>query len=289
MAEQDDTGFFGKNTWTLRELHGESRETLGRALNADYHAVRRIEMGKKGISKRFLVAVSEHYMVSEEELVNEEIPHIEVGDFEPEMVFRRVYACFPFVETRRARRNRSFRKALEIHRDLYEKYLQGECPDEDEIPQALALYEKAHTDSRSSLPAAVNHTALFYLYVLSTEYCAHIIKNRPASFMKNHIDEKTGEIPVREAEKMDKVAEELSSEYEKMSFDGQVKRLFSYLGSMLASEEYARIGDFYIASGRIFNIIRYSNGRMHNLRSGLEWMHSLYLAGNPYAMRFFFG
>ena len=76
-------------------------------------------MGQKGISKRFLVAVSEHYMVSEEELVNEEIPHIEVSDFEPEMVFRRVYACFPFVETRRARRNRSFRRALEIHRGLY--------------------------------------------------------------------------------------------------------------------------------------------------------------------------
>ena len=288
MAEQGMRGNIGENVKTLRKVHRESRDQLAEALYTDYSGVWRIEDGMSRVSEETLELISAYYMVSKEELVNEDIPFIEVQSVDPEAVFRRVDVFFPYVESDDAKKNRSFARALEGQKQLYKGCKEGRCPDVSKVRTMMTFYDMAFEDSGSSLPAAVNRTGLFLLHTLVTEYCAHIIESRPCTFLKKHINKETGRVPESEEAVMSSVVGVLSSEHEKMPFESEVKRLFSYIGLMMDSDEYSQIGDFYLAAARIFNVIRYGKSRERNLQAGLEWMHSLSLTGNPYAIRFCF-
>ena len=278
-------GNIGKNVETVRGLHGESRRDLARALLTDYDGIYRLEMGHKDIDEDLVEAISRYYMISKEELMQEDIPDVRAEDFTPEMVFRRVDCFFPYLYSKGAAKNRSFRKAFEIHERIYEVFRSGACADIDEIPMCLNLYEKAFADKRSSLEAAANHTAIWYLHTLLTRFASYILDIKPSSFISKYTDKRTHKVSERDRSDMEWVANRLRTEHEKVSFEREFRRLFLYLGVMMNSDSGSQIGEYYMVVGHINNIITHGMSRELNRTLGIEFMQSLYLAGNKYAAR----
>lgn len=79
-------GNIGKNVETVRGLHGESRRDLARALLTDYDGIYRLEMGHKDIDEDLVEAISRYYMISKEELMQEDIDFCVIPS--AEMLFR---------------------------------------------------------------------------------------------------------------------------------------------------------------------------------------------------------
>lgn len=280
-----ERGNIGWNVERVRELHGESRWDLARAIISDYSGVYRLEMQSERLDEDLLRAVAEYYMVSVEELTFEEIPGVKAEDFTPEMVFRRVDCYFPHLCSKNALKNRSFKKAFDIHERIYDVFRNGGCADIAQIPECLRLYEKAFTDKRASLEAAANHTALWYLHTLVTGYVSHILTAKPSTFISKYTDKKFHKVSERDLSDMEWVAGKLLEEQEKVSFEREFKRLFVYFGVMMNSDGGAQIADFYLVSGHIYNIITLGMSRELNRTLGIKFMQSLYLAGNKYATR----
>lgn len=277
----------GKNIKTLRKIHGDSQADLAKAVYTDQAAVSHMESGEYRVTDQTIENVSRHYMLSSDEMVKRDIPEIEMCKSNADSVFKRVRMYFPYVESHSARENSDFRHALRTQKQIYDRVCDGRFFEIGEIPACMELYDSAYLDSRASLDSAVNYTGLLYLFTLSTQVTAYILDALPSTFLKKYTDKSTHELSGKVRDDMCRVGEQLSSITEKASFGKNSRRLFCYLGNMLESERHSQIGEFYLASGYIYNILGHSSDSETNRNVGLEMMNTLYLSGNPYASRFF--
>ena len=284
----DDELRAGKNIRKIRMLHGQGQQDLADRLNVERTTVTKWETGKgNGISESNLKSIASYYMTSTGEMLHVDLPQIESVDADKNAMFTRIEAYFPFVSSKRALKNHTFKKTIRSHKELYDGIRKGNLSGINEIPRFLSMYEKAYQDSRASNESAVNHTALFCLYAAVTEISSYILKIRPAAFSKIYEEkniDKRNVIPEEILREIEAVATHLSSNA--ISIDEERKRLHEYLGAMSRPDSYVHLGLFYLTSAYIYNILDYGISPDDNRTRGISQMFTLHWMGNPYARGF---
>ena len=284
----DDELRAGKNIRKIRMLHGQGQQDLADRLNVERTTVTKWESAKgNGISESNLKDIASYYMTSTGELLHVDLPQIERVSADQNSMFTRIEAYFPYVASKKALKNRTFKRTVRSHRELYNGIRKGNLSGINDIPRYLSMYENAYQDSRATNESAVNHTALFCLYVSITEISSHIMKIRPAAFSKIYEEkniDKRNVIPEETLREIEAVATHLSSIA--FSMDDERKRLHEYLGAMSRPDSYVHLGLFYLTSAYIYNILDYGISPDDNRTRGISQMYTLHLMGNPYARGF---
>ena len=286
----DDGSRAGRNTKRLRKLHGDTQETLSKRIFTDRTTLSNYERGKgKGMPEDMIKGVSAYYMTSTDELIHTDIPVIEKTKADKNAMLDRIDAYFPFVNSKEAQQNRSFKKAVKGQAGLYEKIRKGDFSDYSYIPHFVELYDRAYEDSRCSRESAVNRAALFCLYTAVAEVSAYILSIRPSSISKIYEEKDIDKDTVISPEiilEMDRISAHLSSK-RAIGAEDEKKRYYESLSVISSQGRYVQLGLFYLASGYVYDIIGMSPTSEESRNRGLDWMYSLYLMKNPYARRFF--
>ena len=99
-----DLNQLGKNIRSLRNAYGETLEQLGEAIHAAKNTVSNYETGKRKLGRETIIAISRHYMISVEELMNSDLTSIPKPAFDKDAFWKNIDIIFPIVSSKKHRK-----------------------------------------------------------------------------------------------------------------------------------------------------------------------------------------
>lgn len=138
----------GLNIRGLRKAYGETQLELAMAIDVDSDkTISHYELGERIPERDILLKIAKHYRITENELLNGDFSQMKSLGNTP--VNDRKYIqivlekMLPLISADTAMENIDFKKAFEIHKNLYTNMINGTVLEESKINRCMQLYEKA--------------------------------------------------------------------------------------------------------------------------------------------------
>ena len=289
-----------KNIRSLRKAYGEKQEKLGAAVDffeegITQQAISKIEQGKSKVTKETLVKLADHFMVSPEELLNDDFSSLLKVNPNIEKMRDSYRVLFPVVSTDVSLKDESFRKGVEAHEALYE-CLSTANLGVNQVDQlfevALEAYSKVGESAEDD--ACANTLALwFFLFSFITSMdvilshsdsseAAPIKMLRDTDPMFNRIVKQSRQLeendPSVEKERRDIIREMKNEEVE--------KEIIELIKQLKKSRRLNYLADYYLALRYFYNMVSNGFKDYFNRRIGSELLFAFEELGNPAAKQF---
>ncbi len=295
----------GDNIRALRNAFGETQEELALGLSDTGHesSISRIgmyETGKRIPKPELISTIARRYAVSEEDLISGDLSGLKLINIDWKAFLHHLDTVFPIVSSDEALQSKSFRRAFETHRKLYQQYKRvpndisfdedDSFPDlEDVFYACIEDYAEAYDDEKAQRAATVGILALYYLQLFELKsierYCAS--DGLPVyleQFLFRHQELWEG---------LEEYKEELISESkEQMSVllcEGNRITMCELKKELKQSSSvYRDLADYYLALPYWCNLDGNEWSDATNCKIALEMMQSFASVGNQYAKRFLY-
>ena len=274
----------GNNIRALRKAYGETQQKLGEVLGVEKNTVSYYETGQRKPDKTILTLLSQHYMVSVEELLYSDLTCVGQINVDKDAFWKNIRSLFPQFKTDISMQNEHFKRAYRLHDQLYSELIYSNLDNMDNIFKAIDEYEKTLDDEVDKCATSANIIALAMLIVVLIKATPLILQNRPALVEQLadrdvHFRKALSEIDPESIKELQEVAE---------IFDDPEmnKELNKYLKIIKHSPEWSDLADYYIALKYLYNIESNDLNWGFNQRIGIEIMSSFASLGNKYAIRY---
>ena len=286
------------NIWSLRKAYREKQSDLGEAVDtADggitQQAISKIEHGKGKVTRETLDKLAEHFMVSTEELLNDDFSGVLRINPDIEKMRASFRVIFPVVSTDASLKDEFFRKGVEAHEALY-NCLSTAYPNGDQFNTLYDVAIEAYSEvgEAAEEDACANILALTFLLFSSIssvlDMMAYSSKAAPIKLLCG-ID--PGFKHVVEQSRR-KVEDDPSMERERRAVvreikNGEIGKTITELITRLKeSSRLSYLADYYLALRFFYDLV--SNGLpvIFNRRIGLEMLSAFEDLGNPAAIQF---
>ena len=274
----------GNNIRSLRIAYGETQEQLGEAIYVEKNTVSNYENGKREPDKKTLIAIANHFMVSEGELLHSNLTAIRTITVDKDAFWKNIDIILPIVSSEQALKNAHFKKAFDAHKAFYAQLHKVSMDGIDNVDVCFDGYLEAVEDDDIEAEAAANFIALWYLLMMSIKAAPVIMKNQPAALMQ---------VAARE-EKTRKVIENVNPSFEadakallrEIEDDGMQDMMSEMLTTVKRSKDWSDLADYYLALQYIWNLVDNDLDWGFNRRIGTEMMGAFVTVKNIYAARF---
>jgi len=274
----------GANIRSLRIAYGETQEQLGEAIFVEKNTVSYYETGKREPNKETLTAIAKHYMVSVEELLNEDLTDLKKITVDKDAFWKNIEIVLPLVSSKKALENPDFRKAYDAHKVLYDELHKVSLDGIDRIDICIDGYMKAVEVDEIEAEAAANFIALWYLLLVMMKTAPLVIRNKPAALRQVALKDKSArQVLEDEDSSFEADAKELLKEID----DDEMEEMLSeMLIAIKHSEDWSELADYYLALRYVWNLVDNGLDWGFNQRIGAEMMSAFITVNNIYAARF---
>ena len=285
----------GANIRYLREAYGETQEQLGFALgnlgkDGDYLGKTTISNYEKGIrepDEKILAAIARHFMVSVEDLVDNDIKEIldfEKITFDNTTFYRRIDEILPIITSDVAMANKDFNKAYNAHIKIYNGLKSMTLKSFDMLETCFNGYLEAEGKKESLVESACNFLSLYYLLLLMFKDIPSIIAEPPACLLQIAKHDKNVKAIIDNVdpsfEQDSKIILEL--------FAGEdfQEKINEYKYILKKSPQWGDLADYYLALQYVLNLVQNSSTPEFNRKVGAEMLNNLVSVKNYYAKRY---
>lgn len=273
----------GKNIQYLRKAYGETQEELGRVLGIEKTTVSSYETGTRFPKNDMLEAISRHFMLPVDELLNRDFSDIGYIEVDYDVISERVAVLFPLVSTEEALLNYHFKRAYEHHKKLYDD-IRLRRLDVRYIFLCMGEYMEAGEDERSVEEAAANFISLWYLFLSSVKGGAEMLINRSAELLQLTKKEKKLRDILNNEDDLKKELADFEEELKDMSF--LIEAMDEWKTMLKKSPKWSELADYFLAIqywvGAVDNGLDFALNR----RIGFEMVKALFSVENKYAEQF---
>ena len=275
----------GANIRALRIAYGLTQEQLGEAIFVEKNSVSYYETGKREPNKDTLAAIANHFMISVEELLNDDFTGINEILIDETAMWKNIGILFPIVSSRQAIENQHFKKAFDLHKAFYEELnkVNLDVFGALEIEYILDGYDEAVEVDEIKAEAAANLIAINLLLMVLIKWGGDFSKNKPAALRH---------LLLRTSIKSDFEDEDPSFEEDfkllQEKIDGEeMNEWFSeMLTTVKHSEGLSDLADYYLALRYVLNLVDNGLGYGFNQRIGGEMMTAFFKVKNQCAAKF---
>ena len=276
----------GKNIRSLRLSVGETQEELGTALYLAKSTINMYETAKRAPSQDILSKIARHYMISLEELMYSDLSDLEKVALNNNVFFENIELVLPIVSSEEAEKNEYFRKAVWIHRKIYDNLHKHSFEAMDKIDDCFDVYTKACDDENIGAEASANLLAVWYLLRMLIKTGA-IMMERPAVITQLAATDKKARNAL---ETMEDQRSDFKRDYKIMEAgfnDPECEEYITGLKIRLKqSSGLSYLGDYYLALHYFWNFEDNDLTTYFNRRIGIEMLNAFSSVGNQYAARF---
>lgn len=276
----------GKNIQALRSTFGESQEELGMILGIEKTAISNYEKGIRKPKREVLEEIAKHYMISVEELLNEDFDGTKKVKINIEYFYKNIKSMFPIVSTEDAMKNEHFKAAYIKHELIFKKLNNMDTDVFDYIDACKEEYRKAMKCSETAIMPDIAADLLSVMtleeFLLGPALIA--AKRRPALLTKMMENDYNLSAALFDLDLLFEGSErEIEEEIKDVALIDEFINLKRILKNSWQCED---IGDYFIALHYIFNIVDNNLSWDFNRRVGYEMMVTFARMGNAYAGRF---
>lgn len=278
-----DDDRIARNIRALRKAMGETQEELGVALGVEKNTISYYETGERSVNKEILIKLSDHFMVSPDELLSYDFSKMKDISFDYDIVWKNIDIFLPIVSTSMALINKHFKRAYNIHLRFFDELKQKRMNSIDRIDSCLEEYSKAYEET-SCMEAVVNIIGIYdvLLFIIKSFINAMNVKPAPLLKLMRNEPEK-----LRGIEDIDKDAlDELQEVVKDIDNDEMRSQLRRYK-CQLKTSEWSDILYYYIALEYLWSTVNNEYSFTVNSMIGDEMMTSLLEIENPYAIKFY--
>ena len=283
-----------KNIRCLRVAFGESQEKLADSINVSKSAMSMYETGERDIDKDILRAIAEHYGVSVEELLTDDLG--EIGEvlfsINPYVFGEEIDVILPIAATKAALQNRHFGKANSIHHAVFDKFRRyvvekkGDIDVIDDLAVCVDEYIEAYNYEESREVSAANLVCLWFWFLNFVRNGPRVVEKKPAAIMQltKHKKKFEEEIENINSKEFDKDIKEIEDEF----LSGEIReKIIEYLTVIKHSKDWTDLADYYLALQYLWNLVDNGLNPELNGRIGAEMQSTFALVGNPYSAHYF--
>lgn len=280
----------GLNIRGLRKAYGETQEDLAFAIGeSGKTTISNYEVGSRVPQREVLRKIAKHYHITEEELLNGDYSEMkimfDVNIFDIENGKNMIDKTFPIILSENAMMNGNFKKAYELHMELYDEMLYERNVSEEKIEECVKLYEAASNED--VIEATANHLGWMafwdFIYNFITPEMLDFLENTSESNLTTKNFLKLGYLLSfeEEVENTNKLSKEDMEEIAEREANMYVD---IYL--LKKSSEYSDLGDYYLALKYIFGRATSTLSKEMSKALGSELMKTYSMLRNKYAMNF---
>ena len=291
MTKEEAKKKLGANIKALRLAWKETQDDLAYAIGLDENTnISYYENGKRYPKPDIIFKIAKHYRITEYELMfsdfTDSIKLPLSKKQSRENISQSLNSIFPIKDTEEALQNHSFKKAYEIHKKLYACMINKTDFDENDIDVCIELYKQAFANG--ILEAAANHLSLIlfigYSLYLMTPELYESFENLDVNITSLGDLVSYGLLPnftdnsQEEYDELDIFRKEFIKENNQTTLN--------YINKLKKSQNYAFLGDYYLALRYIFGLVNNSLSAEMNNTIGYEMMRTFSAIGNKYARTF---
>lgn len=270
----------GKNIRSLRKAYGETQEELALSINVSKSAVSSYETGDREPTKDTLDNIAKHFGVSVNDLLTWDFEEFPKLNFKMQVYEKNINSVFPLVTSDRAMYNVHFRRAYKKHVEFYDSIRKSEYY-MDLIDLAFDEYEEAYQDSSIKEEVAANSLAL-YTYMFGGLAAIVLLEdNKPA--ILSHLMEKDRSFKLQVESQENDFKDNRDDLIKILNDDDLQKDFLERIKVLKKSNNWADLGDYYLALYYYYGIVKNDNEHIINTRIGVELLGTLSEIGNPYA------
>lgn len=156
----------GKNIKTLRKSHGETIVDLAFSIGINSpSAITNYEKGTSIPQRDILIKIANHYRITVDELINEQIPFVDIKALplkDQDKMKEIAGTILPIVSSENAMQNSDFKKGYTIHKEIYRKICLGIEYTETEFMSCFGAYMSAYENS--DVPEAMANLIWWFLF-----------------------------------------------------------------------------------------------------------------------------
>lgn len=272
----------GANIRALRKMYNETLDDLAYATGVEKTAVSMWENGKRIPPPRKIRVLSDHFLISEYALVYEDIKSTKPLQLPKELALKYIQYYFPLLSSNKALEDENFKKAYDIHTELY-SYLQNirlyelDYFIQQNFEKCLDCYCYAYDSEKEVVKplAAANILGLLLLFTSTDEIFSWPYESPPA--IDNLYAGNKG------------IPDYSDSEYVGLKTDSNVRdftnKLMATLKNTPKLPPLSELADFYIMLSYMLNIKDNQLPRGVNLQIGTELCRTYYSLNNKYVAR----
>ena len=269
----------------LRKAFGESMTDLALAIDVEKTAVSNYELGDRIPNRDVLKRIAKHFHITEDELVNGDYSNMKKM-YDDSMLNQQhsssmIEKILPCICSSRALENNNFKKAYLLEEKIFNCIINQSYNLLDKDMEKCFEYYFAAIDEKVIEASANILRQIFFVGMITCWINPKFIdefeeiKESPkklvqSMYLTSYDDEKNSEWLQQR--------EEFLEEYE--------LQIILNIYRLKHSQEYADLGDFYIALRYIFGMVRNGNSPELNSAIGYQMMSEFSMLGNIYADKF---
>lgn len=273
----------GKNIKHLRNIHGETLQDLGNAVNLGNTTIKNYENSDRMPDPQTLKALAKHYGKTVDELINSDLSDLGSIAFSVKSssdLVNMMKGILPLSCSDEALGNPDFRKGYEGCCRILESFSRNEGIRGSTIPECFEAFGKSVEDSELSEGIANMVWLIFLLWTqLVDDNMAKALsalmyprKSNPP-FIKTFLAAKDNESTAISKQKQEFV-EDLDD------------TLFDLLRELKSRPDWSYLADYYLALRYVLSMVDTGLSPEMNIASGMQMMLSSLRLGNPYAFNF---
>lgn len=288
-----DAKRLGRNIRSLRVYFGETQEELALTLKTNYQNISYWETGARVPKNEWILAIAQHYLVSEDILVYADFSDLETLHPSQNSSWRGIDNLFPFSISVNAIQDSDFLKAA--HADLKMRLqLNERSPYNTNVSELVEAcfacyddYQNALRDESSKYEAAANLVSLLFLFLTSVKLMTLMpkieeldLQEGPALFIrlwKNNDQFKRA--ITRASDALSYITQPEAKEYMAEKYHECIE----LITLLKENQKWYAIGDFFLALQYYLGIVENSLDYLQNVRIGFEMLRMLESINNKYA------
>lgn len=274
-------GTIQRNIRFLRTFYGESQDDLAKALFCSRTLITQWETGKKEITLDRLVLIADHFFVSPDELINEELSEMldytTMSNAGLTKLFQRMIVFFrPKPDTD----NPHFKSGCDLAIKAFR------MSDSDGIEKAKSIlvdaideFEESISDGVKYFPNANIIALILVLLLLSS------IDNKALDQLSSSFTQPNSKQEKRKLLQNQEIINQMMENKKKLSHEFD-SFLITHLSEMKRQRSNSMLADYYIALRYFLGLVDNEIPFCWNQGMGLDLMLTYYKLGNKYAERF---
>ena len=283
MEKNNNYPYLGKNIRALRKAFGKSQYDMSMDLNMCDTTISQYENGIQIPERDKLLQIAKYFKVTENELIYGDFSHLKnfnLSLVDNEKCFEYM---FPVICSDDALKNKNFKKAYDIHMQIYENLKNGKDFDEEPDFTFLELYKEAYNEGRiEGIANILCWTMLEGLLInIDTPYFNDMVEIYPELSSKQVLEIVHLNIPDEEYNERNKKYEKERLEYIKDTED----EFFRNIAILKKDTRYAELADYYISFRYMLGLYNNALSFELNRAIGYELLNTLDKLGNKYAKK----
>ncbi|MCR5456623.1 MAG: helix-turn-helix domain-containing protein [Clostridiales bacterium] len=260
----------GKNIRALRKANGETLDQLGRVIGVEYNTVSQYETGKRAIPLDSLSLIAQHYGVSAEVIMTQDMSCTEYMDLEQlfKLFVDNIERLLPIFKPKESSQSEELSCALELHRKAYEGIKTISAEFIEDIYNGIEAYSHIYENIKDDSNVVANYAELLILLLSVLKIMVYSDQFDQVEAGIIHPDDKEFRVLIEDEE----------YKYHKKNLREAVIRLRELKCKDLAY--------YYLALESILLVRDNILGREHGTLLGHEMMIEFATIKNKYAQRF---